>query len=79
MFGNMAVHTYPEVQRPLTVPAAEFIGITASDIINYDLPSDKLSDKDVSALNSELEDTRFSTEFWKQEIETMLQMGKMKY
>ena len=28
------------------------------------------------ALNSELQDPRFSTEFWKQEIETMLQMGK---
>jgi DNA topoisomerase-6 subunit A len=78
IFGSIAYGAIKtaHISEWLAVPAAEFIGITASDIINYDLPSDKLSDKDVSALNSELQDPRFSTEFWKQEIETMLQMGK---
>lgn len=60
----------------LAVPSSEFIGITASDILNYSLPSDKLSDKDVQALNAELKDPRFQTEFWKTEIETMLMSGK---
>lgn len=60
----------------LAVPSAEFIGITASDILNYELPSDKLTDKDTQALNAELKDPRFQTEFWKQEIETMLMSGK---
>ncbi len=60
----------------LAVPTAEFIGVTASDILNYDLPTDKLNDKDIAALNAELRDPRFTSEFWKSEIETMLQIGK---
>ncbi|MCL5785577.1 MAG: DNA topoisomerase IV subunit A [Candidatus Thermoplasmatota archaeon] len=60
----------------LAVPTAEFIGITASDILSYDLPTDVLTDKDVQALNAELKDPRFQTEFWKNEIGTMLGMNK---
>ena len=60
----------------LATPAAQFIGITASDILNYDLPTDKLSDKDIGALNAELADPRFKDEFWISEIQTMLKMGK---
>ena len=60
----------------LAVPTAEYLGITASDILSYDLPTDVLSDKDVAALNSELQDPRFNTEFWRSEIETMLKIGK---
>ena len=60
----------------LAVPTAEYLGITASDILSYDLPTDVLSDKDIAALNSELQDPRFNTEFWRSEIETMLKIGK---
>jgi DNA topoisomerase-6 subunit A len=60
----------------LAVPTAEFVGITASDILTYDLPTDKLNDKDVGALNAELQDPRFNTEFWKSEIETMLKINQ---
>jgi DNA topoisomerase-6 subunit A len=60
----------------LAVPTAEFIGISASDILNYDLPTDKLNDKDINALNSELLDPRFNNEFWKSEIETMLKINQ---
>ena len=60
----------------LAVPTAEYIGITASDILTYDLPTDVLSDKDVQALNAELKDPRFQTEFWKGEIDTMLKINK---
>jgi len=60
----------------LATPSAEYVGITTSDILNYDLPSDKLSDQDVAALKSELNDPRFNDEFWRSEIEAMLQMGK---
>ncbi|MEM0133735.1 MAG: DNA topoisomerase IV subunit A [Thermoplasmatales archaeon] len=60
----------------LATPTSEFIGITASDILRYDLPTDKLTDKDVQALQSELEDPRFNIPFWKGEIETMLKLGK---
>ena len=47
----------------LAAPSAEYIGITASDIENYDLPTDKLTDMDVRALNAELKDPRFNTDF----------------
>lgn len=60
----------------LATPAAQFIGITASDILNYDLPTDKLSDKDIGALHAELTDPRFKDEFWISEIQTMLKMNK---
>ncbi len=60
----------------LAVPTAEYLGITATDILSYDLPTDVLTDKDIAALNSELQDPRFNTEFWRSEIETMLKIGK---
>jgi len=60
----------------LATPTAEFIGITASDIVNYDLPTDKLNEKDIQALNAEMSDPRFNTQFWKNEIELMLKLGK---
>jgi DNA topoisomerase VI, subunit A len=60
----------------LATPTAQFVGITASDILNYKLPTDKLSDQDISALKSELTDPRFKDEFWVQEIEAMLSMKK---
>lgn len=64
------------ISEYLAVPTAEFIGITPTDILNYDLPTDKLTDKDTSALQSELQDPRFNTEFWQNEIKTMLDMNK---
>ncbi|MFP3872227.1 MAG: DNA topoisomerase IV subunit A [Candidatus Natronoplasma sp.] len=60
----------------LATPTAEYIGITASDIMTYDLPTDKLSKNDRKALEQELEDPRFDTDFWKEEIETMLDINK---
>lgn len=64
------------ISEYLATPTAEFIGITASDILNYDLPTDKLSDMDVKALEAELTDPRFNDQFWKNEIELMLKNGK---
>jgi DNA topoisomerase VI subunit A len=60
----------------LATPSAEFLGVTASDIENYDLPSDKLSEQDVRALQAELTDPRFGTADWRAEIELMLKNGK---
>ncbi len=64
------------ISHYLATPGAEFLGVTASDIENYQLPSDKLSDRDIQALKAELSDPRFNTETWKSEIELMLQNGK---
>jgi len=60
----------------LATPSAEFLGVTASDIENYELPSDQLSDQDIRALQAELTDPRFATAEWRSEIELMLKNGK---
>jgi DNA topoisomerase-6 subunit A len=60
----------------LATPAARFVGIRPTDIVDYDLPTDPLSDSDVNALESELEDPRFQTEYWREQIELQLDIGK---
>jgi DNA topoisomerase-6 subunit A len=60
----------------LATPEAQFVGIRPSDIINYELPSDKLTDRDIHALNSILDDPRFESEFWKSEVNLQLQLKK---
>jgi DNA topoisomerase-6 subunit A len=60
----------------LATPSAEFLGVTASDIENYALPSDRLSEQDIRALQAELTDPRFGTAEWRSEIELMLKNGK---
>ena len=59
----------------LATPKAQFLGLQPSDIRDYNLPSDKLSDKDVEALNSELTDPRFATDYWKKQINLQLELG----
>jgi len=64
------------ISHHLATPSAEYVGITPSDIITYDLPTDKLNDRDVDALNSELTDPRFADSFWQGEISTQLKIRK---
>lgn len=64
------------ISEYLATPTAEFVGITASDIVNYELPTDTLTPRDIGALNAELSDPRFHDEFWKHEIELMLKLNK---
>ena len=64
------------ISEYLATPTAEFVGITASDILNYDLPTDKLNDRDIAALQAELKDPRFNTPFWHEEIRLMLDIKK---
>lgn len=64
------------ISEYLATPSAQYIGITTSDIINYDLPTDELNAQDVKALKSELTDPRFKDRFWRDEIELMLKLNK---
>jgi len=64
------------ISEYLATPSAQFLGVLPSDIENYELPTDKLTSQDVNALNSELTDPRFNTEFWKNEINFQLKMGR---
>jgi len=60
----------------LATPQAQYLGVTPSDIVNYELPTDKLTKEDVDALKSELSDPRFDDPSWKGEIELQLKLGK---
>ena len=64
------------VNHDLATPDAKFIGVTASDIINYDLPTDKLKDVDVLRLKELSKDPRYKGDFWQTEIKKMLKIGK---
>lgn len=64
------------ISHYLATPQAEFLGVTASDIENYQLPSDSLTDQDVRALQAERSDPRFQTPEWRAEIELMLKNGR---
>ncbi|MDU9377097.1 DNA topoisomerase 6 subunit A [Methanocorpusculaceae archaeon Sp1] len=59
----------------LATPAAKFVGVKPSDIRDYNLPADKLSEQDVAALRAELSDPRFDNDFWRKEINLQLEMG----
>jgi DNA topoisomerase-6 subunit A len=59
----------------LATPQAQFIGVQPSDIRDYDLPADHLSEQDVAALKAELTDPRFATDYWREQIGLQLEMG----
>lgn len=71
----------------LATPEAQFVGVTPSDIVNYELPSDKLNDQDIRALKAELTDPRFKGQvlarkadgrevMWEDEIKLQLELNK---
>ncbi len=64
------------ISEYLATPSATYLGITADDILAYDLPSDDLSNKDIEALKAELTDPRFADGWWQQQIKMMLDTGK---
>jgi DNA topoisomerase-6 subunit A len=78
IFGSVAYGSIKSahLSEYLATPAAEYIGIRPEDIVEYDLPTDPLSDSDTNALESELEDPRFQTEFWEEQIELQLDIDK---
>ncbi len=64
------------ISEYLATPGAQYLGITPSDIVNYDLPSDDLTEQDMRALKSELTDPRFKDDHWQGEIEFQIELGK---
>ncbi|USZ68834.1 DNA topoisomerase IV subunit A [Halorussus salilacus] len=78
IFGSVAYGSIKSahLSEHLATPEAEFIGIQPEDIVEYDLPTDPLSDSDVNALESELEDPRFQTDYWEEQIEIQLDIEK---
>ncbi|KXB06300.1 DNA topoisomerase VI [candidate division MSBL1 archaeon SCGC-AAA382F02] len=64
------------INHELAVPDANFVGVTASDIEDYELPTDKLRESDIRRLKQLLDDPRYSSDFWQEEINKMLKIGK---
>ncbi len=64
------------INHELAVPDAQFLGVTASDIVDYKLPTDKLRELDVARLKQLMKDPRYNTAFWQSEIKKMLELGK---
>ncbi|MDD3043211.1 MAG: DNA topoisomerase IV subunit A, partial [Methanosarcinaceae archaeon] len=60
----------------MATPQAKFLGLQPSDIVEYELSTDKLTEQDISALRSELSDPRFESAYWKEQIELQLKIGK---
>ncbi|MFA7562746.1 MAG: DNA topoisomerase IV subunit A [Methanoculleus sp.] len=58
----------------LATPQAQFIGVQPSDISDYNLPADKLTEQDINALKAELTDPRFATDYWRDQINLQLDM-----
>ena len=78
IYGSIAYGSIKSahLSQYLATPEAEYVGIRPQDIVDYDLPTDPLSDSDINALESELDDPRFDTEFWREQIELQLDLGK---
>ncbi|MCC7565798.1 MAG: DNA topoisomerase IV subunit A [Methanomicrobiaceae archaeon] len=58
----------------LATPQAQFVGVQPSDISDYNLPADRLTEQDINALKAELTDPRFATDYWREQINLQLQM-----
>ncbi len=64
------------ISEYLATKEATYLGITADDILSYELPSDDLSKQDLNALDAELSDPRFSDGWWQEQINLMKEIGK---
>jgi len=77
IYGSIAYGSIKaaHMSKVLATPDAKFVGVQPSDISKYNLPSDKLTDGDISALKSELSDPRFDTGYWREQIALQLKLG----
>lgn len=62
--------------RELTTPDAKWSGVWATDIVDYELPSDALTDVDVKRLHDLRKDPRYEGKLWRKEIKKFLEIRK---
>ena len=60
----------------LATPDAVWMGVWASDIERYNLPSDKLSEIDIKRCKDLLRDPRYQSKFWQEELKTFLRIKR---
>jgi len=52
------------------------LGVWASDIERYNLPSDKLTELDIKRCKDLLRDPRYQSKFWQDELKTFLRIKR---
>ena len=62
--------------RDLTTPDAVWSGVWATDIVDYKLPSDPLTEIDMKRLHELQRDPRYKDELWQREIKTFMKIRK---
>ncbi|MFW9831986.1 MAG: DNA topoisomerase IV subunit A [Candidatus Thorarchaeota archaeon] len=62
--------------RGLATPDAVWMGVWASDIQKYDLPSDPFTDTDKKRTQDLLKDPRYQSKFWQKELKLFLRTGR---
>ena len=62
--------------RGLATPEAKWIGVWASDIIDYELPTENLTETDLKRLKELKDDPRYTEEPWQREIDLFLKIEK---
>ena len=62
--------------RELTTPDSIWLGVWASDIVKYKLPSDKLTEVDIKRLYELKADPRYTEKMWHDELETFLKIKR---
>ena len=62
--------------RGLATPDAIWLGVWASDIQKYHLPSDALTDTDRKRTQELLRDPRYQSQFWQKELKLFLEHGR---
>lgn len=64
------------LSEQLVTPGAQFLGVQPSDIVDYNLSTDRLTDKDMQALRSELTDPRFCNPYWERQIRLQMDLKR---
>ncbi len=62
--------------RELNTPDAKWMGVWATDIVEYKLPTDPLKDLDIKRLHELGKDPRYKESLWKREINTFLKIKR---
>ena len=62
--------------RDLTTPDAKWSGVWATDIVNYKLPSDELTQIDIKRLSELQKDPRYEGALWQKEIKQFMKIKK---
>lgn len=62
--------------RGLATPEAKWIGVWGTDILDYKLPTENLTEKDLKRLNELKTDPRYKGEIWQREIDVFLKIER---